>query len=67
MGLSGLPSCRELILGVTFKLVQGNEALSRVDGDIGVISNGGSTPEVPLEFHGETGLLLMCHRNVRIP
>ena len=38
MGLSGLPSCRELILGVTLESLQGNEALSRVDGDIGVLS-----------------------------
>ena len=32
MGLSGLPSCRELILGVTLESLQGNEALSQVDG-----------------------------------
>ena len=57
MGLSVLPSCCELILGVTFKSLQGNEALSRVDWDIGVFSNGGTTPEVHLEFHGEMGLL----------
>ena len=34
MWLSVLPSCRELILGLTFKSLQGNEALSRVDGGI---------------------------------
>ena len=43
MGLSGLPLCRELILGVTFQLSQGNETLSRVDGDIGIFLNGGTT------------------------
>ena len=35
-GLSVLLSCCELILGVTFESLQGNEALSRLDGDIGV-------------------------------
>ena len=59
-GLSGLPLCRELILGVTFESLQGNEVLSRVDGDIRVFLNGGTTPGVCLEFQGETGLLLMC-------
>ena len=52
---------------MTFELLQGNEALSLVDGDIGVFSNGGTTPGVPLEFQGETGLLLMCDENVGIP
>ena len=55
------------MLRVTFELLQGNEALSLVDGDIGVFSNGGTTPGVPLEFQGETGLLLMCDENVGIP
>ena len=55
--LSVLLSCLELIPGVKFQLLKGNEALSRVDGDIGVFSNGGTTPEVHLEFHGEMGLL----------
>ena len=54
-------SC-ELIPGL-----QGNEALSPVDGDIGVFSNGGMTPRVRLEFQVETGLLLMCNRNIAIP
>ena len=66
-GLSGLPSCRELILGVTFQSLQGNEALSLVVGDIGVFLNSGTTRGVPLEFQGETGLLLRCDRNIRIP
>ena len=35
-GLSVLPSCCELILGVPFESVQGNQALSRVDGEIRV-------------------------------
>ena len=52
---------------MTFESLQGNEALSRVDGDIRVFSNGGMTPEVPLEFQCETGLLLVCDRNVGIP
>ena len=32
--VSVLPSCCELILGVPFELVQDNQALSRVDGEI---------------------------------
>ena len=46
MGLSGLPSCRELILGVTLESLQGTEAFSQVVGDMGVFSNGGKTPGV---------------------
>ena len=38
-----------------------------MDRDIGVFSNGGTTPGVPLEFQGETGLPLICDRNVGIP
>ena len=67
MGLSGLPSCHELILGVTFESLQGNEALSRLDGDIGVFSNNGMTPGVPLQFQGETGLPLTCDGSIGIP
>ena len=52
---------------MTFESLQGNEALSRVDGDIGVFSNGGPTPGIPLEFPGETGLLLSWDGNVGIP
>ena len=66
-GALSLPSCCELILGVTFELSQGNEALCRVDGDIGVFLNGSMTPGVPLEFQGETGLLLSCDGNIGIP
>ena len=65
-GLSGLPSCRELILGVKFQSSQGNEALSRVDGDIGVFLKSGTTRGVPLEFQSETSLLLRCDRNISI-
>ena len=36
MGLSDLPSCFELIFWVTFESLLGNEALSQMDGDIGV-------------------------------
>ena len=35
--------------------------------DIGVFSNCGSTPGVPLAFQGETGLLLRCNGKVGIP
>ena len=66
-GLSVLPSCRELILRVTFASFQVNEAISRVDEDIGVFSISGTTPGVPLEFQGETGILQRCDGNVRIP
>ena len=52
---------------MTFESLQGNETLSRVDGDIGVFLNSGTTPGVHLEFKGETGLLLMCDGNVGIP
>ena len=67
MGLSVLLSCYELLLRVTFESLQGNEASSRVDGDISVFSKSGLTPGVPFEFQGETGLLLLCDRNVSIP
>ena len=67
MGLSVLLSCCELILGVTFELLQGHEALSPVEGDIGVFANGSSTPGVPLKFQGENGLLLRCSGKVGIP
>ena len=38
-----------------------------MDGDIGVFSNSGPTPGIPLEFQGETGLLLSWDGNVGIP
>ena len=66
-GLSVLPSCWELILGFAFESLQGNQAVSCVDGDIGVFSTCDTTSEVPLEFQGETGLLLRCEGNVGIP
>jgi len=65
-GALSLPSCCELILGVTFELSQGNEALSRVDGDIMVFSKRSPTPGVPLEFQDENSLLLRCGRIVEI-
>ena len=52
---------------MTFESLQGNEALSLVDGDIGVFLNGGMTPGLRLEFQGETGLLLRCEGSVVIP
>ena len=48
MGLSVLHSCWELILGVPFKSWPENQALSQVDGEIGVFLNRGTTPGVPL-------------------
>ena len=60
------PLCRELILEVTFELLQGNEALSRVHGEISVFANGGLTPGVPLEFQSENSLLLRCGGNAGI-
>ena len=52
---------------MTFELLQGHEALSPVEGDIGVFANGSPTPGVPLEFQGENGLLLRCSGKVGIP
>ena len=65
--LSLLPSCRVLILRMTFESLQGNEALSHVDRNFRVCSNGGLTPGFPLEFQVENGLLLRCSGNVGIP
>ena len=50
-----------------FESLQGHEALSPVEGDIGVFANGSPTPGVPLEFQGENGLLLRCRGKVGIP
>ena len=50
-----------------FESLQGHEALSPVEGDIGVFANGSPTPGVPLEFQGENGLLLKCDGNIGIP
>ena len=65
-GVSG-PSCSDFILGVPFELVQGHQALSRVDGEIGVFGIVARPTRVPLEFHCETDLLLRGNRNVGIP
>ena len=51
---------------MTFELLQGNEALSRVHGEISVFANGGLTPGVPLEFQSENSLLLRCGGNAGI-
>ena len=61
------PSCCDLILGVPFELVQGHQALSRVDGEIGVFGIVAQPTRVPVEFQCETGLLLRWDRNVGIP
>ena len=66
MGLSVLPLCRELLLRVTFESLQGNEALSRMDEDIGIFANRGPIPEIPLEFQVENSIVLRCIGNVRI-
>ena len=60
-------SCLFLILGVLFESVQGHQALSQVDGEIGVFGIVARPTRVPLEFHCETGLLLRGNRNVGIP
>ena len=52
---------------MTFELLQGKEALSPVEEDIGIFSNSGTIPGLPLEFQGETGLLLRCEGNIGIP
>ena len=51
---------------MTFESSQVNEALSRVDRDIGVFLNGGTTPGFRFNFQGETGLLWSCDRNIGI-
>ena len=48
-GESGLPSCCEGILGVSLEPVQGNEDLSRVGGELGVLSPCNRIHRVPLE------------------
>ena len=54
-----LPLCCELILGVPFELVQGNQALSQVDGELCVSQF--------VARQVETGLLLRCNEDVGIP
>ena len=49
-GVSVLPSCCELTLGVPFELVPGNQALSRVDGGNLCLSNFGKTPRFLSSF-----------------
>ena len=65
-GVSG-PSCSDLILGVPFESVQGHQALSRVDGEIGVFGILAQPTRVPLEFQCVTSLLLRCDGNTGIP
>ena len=48
--MSDLPSCCEGILGVPFESVQGNQTLSRVEGELGVLSTCSRNQQVPLEF-----------------
>ena len=43
------------------------QALSRVDGEIGVFGIVTEPTRFPVERQGETGLLLSCDGNVRIP
>ena len=64
-GLSVLTSCCEVILRIPFESWQGNQAFSRVDGVIVIFSNCNMTPGVPLEFQGETGLLLSFKGHIR--
>ena len=44
-----------------------NQALSRVDGEIGVLGVVARPTRVPLEFHCETSLLLRGDGNIGIP
>ena len=61
------PSCCDSVFVVPLELVQGHQALSRVDGEIGVFGIVTQPMRVPAEFYCETGLLLKCDRNVGIP
>ena len=65
-GVSAL-SCCDSILMVPFELVQGHQALSRVDGEITVFGTVAQPTRVPVEFQCETGLLLRCDGKVRNP
>ena len=60
-------SCCESILVVPFKSVQGHQAISRVDREIGVFGIVARPMRVPVEFQCETDLLLRCDRNIGIP
>ena len=65
-GVSG-PSYCDLILGGTFESVQGHQALSQVDGEIGDFGILARPMRVSLEFQCDTSLLLSCDGNVGIP
>ena len=57
---SELPSYCEGILGSPFGSVQGNQAFSWVEGELGVLSTCGGNHGVPLEFRcgsGDTSLV----------
>ena len=56
-----------MILGVPFELVQGHQALSRVDGEISVFGIVAWPTRFPVEFQCETSLLLRCNGNIGIP
>ena len=47
---SGLPSCCEGILGVALELVQGNQDLSRVEGEFVVLSPCSRSCGIPLKI-----------------
>ena len=55
-----------MILGVPFELVQGHQALSRVDGEISAFGIVARPTRFPIEFQCETGPLLSCDGNVGI-
>ena len=56
-----------MILGVSFESVQGHQALSQVDGEIGAFGVVVRPTRVSVEFQCETGLLLWSNGNVGIP
>ena len=49
-GESDLLFCGEEISGVPFESVQGNHALSRIEGELGILLNCDRNCGVPLEF-----------------
>ena len=61
------PFLCESVLGVPFESVQGHQALSRVDGEIGFFGIVARPTMLPVEFQCETGLLLRCDGHIRIP
>ena len=61
------PSYCDLILGGTFESVQGHQALSQVDGEIGDFGILARPMRVSLEFQCVTSLLLKCDGNIGIP